>query len=323
MSMASDTLSIELVRQLLPEEWFNLLDNLRSLRGVMGDDEVPYAKFSSMGNGFTFQLESMIFYALTLAVAKHLGFPLRDTDERCSNIAVYGDDIIVPAGMALVLVDVLAFTGFKLNDDKSFLFGPFRESCGTDWFEGRDVRPLFLKRIVKNAKDIIFVSNCSSRADHITGCLDSDGVIRGNLTRYCLRRIPAILRDILLGPVTKDLEGHIHLPWDLAQRSRYVIWGRRMQQYLYKSIKSRAIEFSAKDGPILLQLMDYNGCRGDHNDDMMDGGENTRSHNRMMLLLSLEECQTVSAPLNAGTVYRRKATRSVLTTQVSNGWRNS
>jgi hypothetical protein len=320
LSMASDTLSIELVRELLPEEWFNLLDDLRSPSGMMDNVEVPYAKFSSMGNGFTFQLESMIFYALTCAVAKQLGFPHRKVNADSSSIAVYGDDIICPAGMALVLVDVLTYSGFVLNPDKSFLFGPFRESCGTDWFEGRDVRPLYLKRKVQNAKDLVFVANLCGRIYHNIDDTSCDMAFRAFLARFCVSSLPALVRNNLLGPPTEDLEGHLHVSWDEGQRSPFVLWDKEKQTWSYRSVKSKAREFRAKDGPLLLQLMDYNSCRSDFTSDVSVVNNNT--HNRMMTLLSFESCQMVSKPLNAGAVYRRKATRLILTTQTSDSWRN-
>jgi hypothetical protein len=336
LSMASDTLSTELVRELLPEGWFILLNTLRSPYGLVEGEEHPWAKFSSMGNGFTFELESMIFYALTCAVAKQLGFPYKkSTPENADgsvlnddHISIYGDDIIVPAGMALVLTEVLAFSGFKLNVDKSFLFGPFRESCGMDYFDGRNVRPLFLKRELKNAKDLIFVANSHGTDNHILDYHLGDVDIRTNMARYCIHRLPALVRNTLLGPPTEDKEGHIHCSLDAGQTSPFVKWnqkcrltGMHVQTWSYASIKSTAREFGAQDGPIYLQLMDYNSCRVDFSEDV-DWTKNS-VHNRLITLLALEDAQLVSGnPLKGASVYRRKAMRLRVATQFSNEWRN-
>jgi hypothetical protein len=59
---------------------------------------------------------------------------------------VYGDDIIVPAASYELLTRVLKQLGFEVNLDKSFATGPFRESCGADYFLGSQVRPLFMKK---------------------------------------------------------------------------------------------------------------------------------------------------------------------------------
>jgi hypothetical protein len=62
MSMASDTVSYELVRLLAPSDWFEALEQCRSPVGVLPDGtRIWYHKFSSMGNGYTFELETAIF----------------------------------------------------------------------------------------------------------------------------------------------------------------------------------------------------------------------------------------------------------------------
>ena len=63
LKSASDTVSTELVKYLLPRDWFHLLDMVRSKQGLLpGKTEwFYYHKFSSSGNGATFELESLIF----------------------------------------------------------------------------------------------------------------------------------------------------------------------------------------------------------------------------------------------------------------------
>lgn len=135
LSSASDSVSTELVRYLLPPAWFDLLDQTRSKNYLDGDVVRPYHKFCSMGNGFCFPLETLIF--TSLAYATRCGKPGTD-------FLVYGDDIIVRQDYAPLLVDVLDQCGFSVNTDKTFIRGPFRESCGRDWFVGEDVRPFVL-----------------------------------------------------------------------------------------------------------------------------------------------------------------------------------
>jgi hypothetical protein len=141
LTSASDTVSKELVRELLPEDWFSWLDELRSKEGQLPNGEwLLYEKFSSMGNGFTFDLESIIFWAVSTSVVDSLGYnPFW--------VNVMGDDIIVPTRCYSRVVRVLALLGFVVNKKKSFASGPFRESCGKDYFRGYNVRPLYLKDI--------------------------------------------------------------------------------------------------------------------------------------------------------------------------------
>jgi hypothetical protein len=49
------------------------------------------------------------------------------------------------------LIERLEFCGFKTNTRKSFWQGDFRESCGTDWWRGLDVRPFYLRKETKSA----------------------------------------------------------------------------------------------------------------------------------------------------------------------------
>jgi hypothetical protein len=139
LSMASDTVALELVRYLLPPDWLATMEECRSGVGILGDRKVYYRKFSSMGNGYTFELESLIFWALCSAVADAYGASRRF-------IAVYGDDLVVPTRIAHEVVDLLGFCGFKANIEKTFLDGPFRESCGKHYDSGRDVTPFYVKK---------------------------------------------------------------------------------------------------------------------------------------------------------------------------------
>jgi len=153
MSMASDTVSFELVADLLPEPWFSALEQCRSPQGVLPSGVwITYQKFSSMGNGYTFELESLIFYALAYAVVEVL--ELKDR-----RIAVFGDDVIISNEAIPLFRQVLAYCGFKFNEKKSFVEGPFRESCGKHYFSGFDVTPFYVRRPVRKLTDLFLLHN--------------------------------------------------------------------------------------------------------------------------------------------------------------------
>lgn len=152
LSSASDSVSLGLCGQLLPPALFEALLIARSESGVTPSGTVTYEKVSSMGCGFTFELESMIFYALALAVAESYGYG-------ASDVSVYGDDIIVPSHCYRLLTDVLLACGFKTNHDKTFASGPFRESCGKHYFNGDDVTPFFLSSFPRRLNDVFLLHN--------------------------------------------------------------------------------------------------------------------------------------------------------------------
>ena len=139
LSSASDTVSLELVRYLLPPCWYEAISSCRSPRGVLPSGEVvTYQKVSSMGNGNTFELESLIFWALSSACRSYSGC----LDRR---MAIYGDDIVIPSAYYELLKSTLEFAGFMVNSKKTHVSGPFRESCGKHYFQGVDVTPIYFK----------------------------------------------------------------------------------------------------------------------------------------------------------------------------------
>lgn len=164
LSSASDSVTKQLVIELLPFEWTSLLLDLRSpitmIDGVPHENEM----ISSMGNAFTFELESLIFWALTRACAWFTGTRGR--------VSVYGDDIICPVGLEDALEETFEFFGFTVNREKSFWSGQFRESCGKHWFNGFDVTPFFVKRTPRNISDWCHLLNSLRRWCSIGGICD-------------------------------------------------------------------------------------------------------------------------------------------------------
>ena len=119
LSSASDSVTTELVKLVMPNDWFYYLDVFRSRHTDCEGTIVTPHMFSSMGNGFTFELESLLFYAITRAACYYTG--------SAGRISVYGDDIICPSQGYDAVASALAFYGFKVNAKKSFAEGPFRE----------------------------------------------------------------------------------------------------------------------------------------------------------------------------------------------------
>lgn len=142
LSKASDTISYGLILELLPFEAFCLLDELRSPVSEVDGKTYTLEKFASMGCGFTFELETLIFWALTSAVADMRGANLNRT-----NFGVYGDDIIVPCTLTNDLREVFEFCGFSFNTGKTYSSSSesFRESCGGHYSNGFDVTPFYLR----------------------------------------------------------------------------------------------------------------------------------------------------------------------------------
>lgn len=151
LSSASDTITIEAVRALLPSDWFLYLNDIRSQQVEVRGETYRTEMFSSMGNGFTFELESLLFYSIVRTVTYFEGIP--------GIVSVYGDDIICPSKAYGMVSWALQEFGFSVNDQKSFSTGFFRESCGGHYHFGEDVTPFYLKRYPTHLTDVIRVAN--------------------------------------------------------------------------------------------------------------------------------------------------------------------
>jgi len=137
LSSASDSISVHLVDLLFPSDWRDILHKSRIGRVELPDGRrVESETFSTMGVGYTFPLQTLVFLAVLKSVEALL---FASNDKR--TISVYGDDMIFFTRQHKWSVYYLEQLGFVVNIDKSFHDGPFRESCGGDYYRGVDVRP--------------------------------------------------------------------------------------------------------------------------------------------------------------------------------------
>lgn len=163
---ASDRVPWWLVVKLFPNDWVTALESCRSEYTVLpSGEEVPLRKFAPMGSACCFPVEALVFWALCHAsqpsysghVVRRLLRTSDDTRDICSTpnyiwsdrtVCVFGDDIIVPTETVGPVVQLLESVGLKVNLHKSFYNGPFRESCGKDYFAGVLVTPVRVKHML-------------------------------------------------------------------------------------------------------------------------------------------------------------------------------
>lgn len=179
---ASDTMCRMLVKWLFPESWYRVLNCMRTAGTVLPTgDIVRNQKFSAMGNGFTFPVQTLIFYAISRAVVS--------CTQHSGQVLAYGDDIIVPRGAALLLTEVLRWCGFTVNSEKSYIHGAFYESCGTDYLGGIPVRPVYWKRNLRSDRDLYDLIN--RYAKHLSATPSRVWIcdLRDHLIRSCRKPI--------------------------------------------------------------------------------------------------------------------------------------
>lgn len=167
-SAASDTISYELVKFLLPRNWFTVLDALRCVYFEYECDGVitrtRAQSFSAMGNGYTFELESLIFWALSVACCKTCGVSPK-------SVTIFGDDVVLPSHAPTLdlFEEAATFCGFSINRDKSFTSGNFRESCGSYFFAGVDSKPIYKKGEYRTCEELFSFANAIRRLAHVWG----------------------------------------------------------------------------------------------------------------------------------------------------------
>lgn len=133
LSSASDSFTAPLLNAVLPREWYNVLKYGRTAHITYDKKVFHMNSFMGMGIGFTFTLQTLVFYALLRA--------LGSLTRIYGTYSVYGDDLIYPRKLHKYVAKVFPSLGFILNEDKTFVSSYFRESCGGDFYHGFDVRP--------------------------------------------------------------------------------------------------------------------------------------------------------------------------------------
>lgn len=258
LSSASDSISVSMLRFLLPKRFMHFLERYRSTAvDVKGRGTVPLGMISTMGNGYTFPLQTMLFSAVVLACLKWRGipsrpgpsfshYPVRSPDPahstRASDLwSVFGDDIICPSACAEDVVNTLTFLGFKVNQDKSFVKGPFRESCGSDFFNGSEIRGVYVKTL-STPEARYSVINLLTRFSTKTG-------IR---LRRTIRALVNTV-DYLVVPPWEDYSSGIHVPETM---SRHLPVDKNLSRNYYARVPSpKKVRF--KDGYVVVPR----GCK--------------------------------------------------------------
>ncbi len=259
LSNASDTVCSNLVKLLLPSDWYDLVDRLRSSHTFIKGKWVRLEKFSSMGNGFTFELETLLFFTL-VRVLQALEPMTEDPYTPGVTTSVFGDDIIVPSSVAPSTLAALSFFGFTPNKDKTFIDGRFRESCGGDYFAGHDVRPHFQKEVCEEPHHIIALANGVRRFGRRSDDLGGSGTYRTSWFR-CIDALPRQI-SICRGPeqlgdlVVHDDEEH----W----QSRNPVRVRNSIRYLrvWRPVANRVIDWDNWRPGVVLTVALLGGSSG-------------------------------------------------------------
>lgn len=228
LSMASDLISLELAKELLPPAWFSLLNATRSHQYKLNGRIETYHKFVSMGNGFCFPLETLIFASVCAAVY--------GVSNLQADFSVYGDDIIVRQSVATEVLNHLRSFGFRHNPDKTFAKGPFRESCGADWYLGEDVRPVMLDDTLGSYRSIIGFHN---------------GTLRNERASQFFQEARVLLRALVppkkrfMRPYKGDMDTAFEVERDTFMGCPFAVWNRETWSWQWKEYLTLSVDDSA------------------------------------------------------------------------------
>lgn len=166
LKSASNSIVCLLLQWLLPADWLNEIMVARSplCQPTPSSPWVKTDMVGAMGNGFTFELESLVFWALAEAV--------RQISRSRGKILVFGDDVVAPVHCIHMIMAVYQFCGFRINRDKSFWTGTFRESCGGHYDNGLDITPIYIRKPITDTTRVIWFLNKLRAWSEIDGVCD-------------------------------------------------------------------------------------------------------------------------------------------------------
>ena len=154
LSSASDRLSLWIVERMFRSNP-TLLSALHACRTRWLinniDKKLPkyliLKKFAPMGSACTFPIQTVVYGCVSLAClayARRLEPTICNLRKLAKEVRIFGDDIIVPKDCGTLVTGALQDLGFKVNADKTYGTGLFRESCGCDAWSGHDVTPSYV-----------------------------------------------------------------------------------------------------------------------------------------------------------------------------------
>lgn len=138
-------------------------------------DRMVLKKCFSQGNACTFPTQSIVYGIFCIAAVvisdlerqpKHIRrrVTAKAITQASKSVRVFGDDLIVPRRALATLQRILSFNQLRINPAKTYPKGKFRESCGTDAYDGVDVTPAYVRTISgsPNHDQMVSVIECSN-----------------------------------------------------------------------------------------------------------------------------------------------------------------
>lgn len=195
-SNASNSNWMVVLRQLWPNNVLRYIEKLRSPVVYVDGQFHHWNMLSPMGCGFTFEVMTLTLLALTRTFDK--------------GSTVFGDDVVIQQDHAPAFISLAQSLGWVVNQQKSFITGSFRESCGA---------------FVDQVSDTSYVSyDFKPISDEIDCCVTANKI--GIILRHGIvtKRLRTILAKLWLN-IVKELPDVVfrsvdHYPLEIFSGSR-------------------------------------------------------------------------------------------------------
>lgn len=167
-SHASDSVTAIIAHATLPPDLYHEICKYRANRIECDGKRHFLNMFSTMGSRVTFPLETHIFWCIAM-VTRILAERWYGIKTKVSDYSAYGDDIIVPASVAELFMDLARLCGFTPNAEKSHWTGNYRESCGEEYYNGISARGIYWPREVVDLSETTGLSSMLALQHRLVG----------------------------------------------------------------------------------------------------------------------------------------------------------
>jgi hypothetical protein len=144
---ASDTITWGMIASWFPNDVVNYMRAVRPKYVVYdGNTRARMEMAFSSGHALTATVQTIVFFAIDLAVTELVASFLGKEVDPESEIIVYNDDQLVPSYAAEAIRDAHKSFGLITNMEKSYWNGRYREACGEEMLDGISVSHTYFPR---------------------------------------------------------------------------------------------------------------------------------------------------------------------------------
>lgn len=194
-SNASDLISKSLFISIFPWDFVERILPLLGTHHEIDGQRRVMQMCSTSGHGLTFIIETIVYYSIATvacewcALYEHITLPMFDYNGLRDMVSAYGDDTIVPSVAFPWVVSIFSACGLRINENKSYCSGPYRESCGEEYWNGTTVSSIYYPRfpLVGRYDGKSFDLNSPVRTDSYRGKIDNSSTMLADLQHRLFR----------------------------------------------------------------------------------------------------------------------------------------